>query len=487
DAASEQGYEGTVSFITEVVDLLLEYLHRINDPATRCWTFTTLTSCGEALSHCLEIPVEPRDLEQILSDCKETLKYAVKTGTRASSTSSRRALTSSPWLREWLTAATNTNMLFTYEIAPVFVLMEEVTLQKMREHIGWESGDGILAPGGSISNLYAAMVARYNRFPEVKMRGMRAVPELAMFTSKDAHYSVKKSAAILGMGMDSVYLVDTDNRCCPSTGAADRTRPQPRSGALLRQRHRRHTTVLGAFDPLDAIADVVRAGTGSGSTWTRPGAAACCSASDTATCWPGCSVPTRARDLLPERHIGLLQGCNGMQADYLFQQDKQYDVSYDTGDKSIQCGRRNDIFQSLAVLEGQGLREQVDYLIDLANYLCQQLRSVARLRDGDGETRLCQRVCFLVRAEKFRSMKPGTGEATAPSTSEGADDGERTTMVGYQPLGNLPNFFRMIVSNPAATEADIDFLLDCIEKYSAEIFDDQPDEAGIGGGGGPAQ
>lgn len=34
-----------------------------------------------------------------------------------------------------------------------------------------------------------------------------------------------------------------------------------------------------------------------------------------------------------------------MSADYLFQQDKPYDVSYDTGDKAIQCGRHNDIFK----------------------------------------------------------------------------------------------------------------------------------------------
>ena len=34
-----------------------------------------------------------------------------------------------------------------------------------------------------------------------------------------------------------------------------------------------------------------------------------------------------------------------MAADYLFQQDKHYDVSYDTGDKVIQCGRHNDIFK----------------------------------------------------------------------------------------------------------------------------------------------
>ena len=42
---------------------------------------------------------------------------------------------------------------------------------------------------------------------------------------------------------------------------------------------------------------------------------------------------------------GLLYECNKMSADYLFQQDKHYDVGYDTGDKVIQCGRHNDIFK----------------------------------------------------------------------------------------------------------------------------------------------
>lgn len=38
---------------------------------------------------------------------------------------------------------------FTYEIAPVFVLLEYVTLKKMREMIGWPggNGDGIFSPG----------------------------------------------------------------------------------------------------------------------------------------------------------------------------------------------------------------------------------------------------------------------------------------------------------------------------------------------------
>ena len=38
---------------------------------------------------------------------------------------------------------------FTYEIAPVFTLIEDVVLTKMRQLIGWSDGDGdgIFAPG----------------------------------------------------------------------------------------------------------------------------------------------------------------------------------------------------------------------------------------------------------------------------------------------------------------------------------------------------
>lgn len=39
---------------------------------------------------------------------------------------------------------------------------------------------------------------------------------------------------------------------------------------------------------------------------------------------------------------GLLHQANCLGATYLFQQDKFYDVNFDTGDKSIQCGRKGD-------------------------------------------------------------------------------------------------------------------------------------------------
>jgi glutamate decarboxylase len=98
---------------------------------------------------------------------------------------------------------------FTYEIAPVFVLMEEVTLQKMRKDVGWPDGegDGIFAPGGSIANLYAVLLARHKYWPDVKQKGLQSLPALVIFTSEQAHFSIKKAAAVTGIGTDNVITV----------------------------------------------------------------------------------------------------------------------------------------------------------------------------------------------------------------------------------------------------------------------------------------
>lgn len=39
--------------------------------------------------------------------------------------------------------------------------------------------------GGSISNMYAMNLARYQRYPDCKQRGLRGLPPLVLFTSKE--------------------------------------------------------------------------------------------------------------------------------------------------------------------------------------------------------------------------------------------------------------------------------------------------------------
>ena len=88
---------------------------------------------------------------------------------------------------EWINMLTvsSSSHRFTYEIAPIFILMEHIVLKKMRQCIGWQDeGDSILAPGGAISNLYAVMIARHKMFPEFKEKGLRSLPQLVLFTSE---------------------------------------------------------------------------------------------------------------------------------------------------------------------------------------------------------------------------------------------------------------------------------------------------------------
>lgn len=75
-------------------------------------------------------------------------------------------------------------LVYSFQHPPIPALPPQVTMKHMRDIIGYKNGDSILAPGGSVSNLYAALAARHKMFPEYKKKGLRALPgELVMFTS----------------------------------------------------------------------------------------------------------------------------------------------------------------------------------------------------------------------------------------------------------------------------------------------------------------
>ena len=44
-----------------------------------------------------------------------------------------------------------------------------------------------------------------------------------------------------------------------------------------------------------------------------------------------------------------------------------------------------------------------------------------------------------------------------------------TIMISYQPLGELPNFFRSIISNQAIQESDIDFMLSEMDRLGHDL------------------
>lgn len=89
----------------------------------------------------------------------------------------------------------------------------------------------------------------------------------------------------------------------------------------------------------------------------------------------------------------MLEQCHSANASYLFQQDKFYDVSYDTGDKSIQCGRKNDVLKLWIMWKNkgdEGFERDIDNQFECAKYLAQLVQE----REGF-ELMLEVRKCFF--------------------------------------------------------------------------------------------
>ncbi|KAF7248036.1 Glutamate decarboxylase 1 [Varanus komodoensis] len=459
---AKNGEEQTVQFLLEVVDILLTYVRKTFDRSTKVLDFHHPHQLLEGMEGFnLELSDNPESLEQILVDCRDTLKYGVRTGHPRFFNQLSTGLDIIGLAGEWLTSTANTNM-FTYEIAPVFVLMEQITLRKMREIIGWsnQDGDGIFSPGGAISNMYSIMAARYKYFPEVKTKGMAAVPKLVLFTSEHSHYSIKKAGAALGFGTENVILIKCNARgkIIPSDLEAKILEAKQKGYIPLYVNATAGTTVYGAFDPIQEMADIcekhnlwlhVDAAWGGGLLMSRKhrhklnGIERANSVTWNPHKMMGVLLQCSAILL---REKGILQGCNQMCAGYLFQQDKQYDISYDTGDKAIQCGRHVDIFKFWLMWKAKGtvgFESQINKCLELSEYLYNKIKNREEFEMVfEGEV-----------APKIKALMMESG----------------TTMVGYQPQGDKVNFFRMVISNPAATKSDIDFLIEEIERLGQDL------------------
>lgn len=114
---------------------------------------------------------EPDSDEELLRLANDTIKYSVKTGHPYFVNQLFSCVDPYGFAGQIVTDALNPSV-YTYEVSPAFILMEEVVLKEMRKIVGYANGDGdgIFCPGGSTANGYAISCARYNAFPEIKVK-----------------------------------------------------------------------------------------------------------------------------------------------------------------------------------------------------------------------------------------------------------------------------------------------------------------------------
>ncbi|KAG0351005.1 hypothetical protein BGZ54_003479 [Gamsiella multidivaricata] len=281
-------------------------------------------------------------------------------------------------LAELLLAGLNGNS-HVYHVSPVFTLMEIHVTRALARLFGLkgEFAGGLSCPGGSASNQLAMVTARNALFPEIKKKGYFPRPsiqeqeefrqqgyhcvgsaalstygKLIAFTSSAGHYSLEKSAVIMGFGTENIVGVP-----CDSYGAMI-----PSELERLIQEHialghtpffinaTAGTTVLGAFDPIRPCAAIAKKykcwlhvdGSWGGCTVFVPELAKTLldgtELADSITINPHKMLQTSLQcSLLLVQDSSIFARANALKANYLF-----HGQSHDLGDGTLGCGRRSD-------------------------------------------------------------------------------------------------------------------------------------------------
>ena len=271
------------------------------------------------------------------------------------------------------------NSMYTYKAAGAQIGVEKVILRKVCDMLGWDhKAEGTFAPGGSMTNYMAMVMARDNFDKTIKTKGVK--DSLIIYTSKESHYSIPKNAAFSGIGRDQVHYVATDDYGrMEVTKLAKAIEEDIKKGLKpMMINLTAGTTVLGAFDAIEPVVKLAK----THNIWVHVDGAYCGSV----------LFSNRYRSLIKgveqvdsfsfnaHKMLGTPLSCSiivtrdkkhlhesfSNDASYLYQTDHD---EFNLGKMSLQCGRRNDALKFWTLWKSvgsTGLEKIVDHQFDLA-------------------------------------------------------------------------------------------------------------------------
>jgi glutamate/tyrosine decarboxylase-like PLP-dependent enzyme len=138
--------------------------------------------------------------------------------------------------------------------APAAITIERTVIRWLASAVGCTGFSGSLTLGGSSANLMGLCMARESKAP-ANQSGVRGG---LIYCSTEAHMSIPKAAALLGLGHDAVRLIEVDE--------AFRMRTEELRHAITQDLQNGKlpiavvasvgTTATGSIDPLNTIADI---------------------------------------------------------------------------------------------------------------------------------------------------------------------------------------------------------------------------------------
>lgn len=376
-----------------------------------------------------------------------------------------------------LAASILNNGMAVFEMGPAASAMERAVLAYLARVLGLPaSAGGVLTSGGSVGNLTALLAARQAKAGfDVWREGLRNRAQLIVYVAETAHYSVSRALRILGLGDAGVAAIPVDERL--------RMRVDALEAAIARARHHGRrpiavvasacSTAAGAFDPIDAIADVCARE----DLWLHVDGAHGASLALSARHRDTLRGIERADSVVWDAHKMMLMpalvtavlfrdaqaGARAFsqEAGYLFDDAADSDAWSEIGRRTIECTKRMMSLKLYAALAAHGTRvfaEHVDAVCELARYLASGARARGLELLVEPE---CNIVCF---------RRPNvSGGVTAAVRSALLAEG-RFYIVQVHLASGL--WLRCTVINPLTTCADVDTMLDRVVSLYQEPRND---------------
>lgn len=271
------------------------------------------------------------------------------------------------------------NSMYTYKVAGPQVGIEQEIIRKSCDLVGYGSqSNGTFPTGGSMSNYMALVMARDSKDPECRFNGISK--SLVIYTSEASHYSNAKNASFAGIGKNNIRYISTDDegRMIPEKLEEQIIDDIDNGFIPTYVNATAGTTVLGAFDPIDMIADIAD----KYKVWLHVDGAYSGSVIFSAKNKHLLKGIHRSNSFSYNAHkmLGTPMTCSiilvndkkqlhdsfSNEADYLYQTDGD---DFNLGKTSFQCGRRNDALKFWTLWKSvgtKGLEQMIDHQFELA-------------------------------------------------------------------------------------------------------------------------
>lgn len=352
------------------------------------------------------------------------------------------------------------NSMYTYKVAGPHVGIEKQVIHNVCELAGYsKDSDGTFAPGGSMSNMMALIMARDSKNESVRAEGLSQ--SMTLYTSKESHYSISKNAALTGIGRNQVRLVDTNDKGEMIADHLDQLIKKDLIDGHIPffVNATAGTTVLGAFDNNEAISKVCK----KHNLWLHVDGAYCGgvifskkhkhlikglehSDSFSVNAHKMLGTPLSC-SIIVTQHKAQLHHSFSNEADYLYQTDGD---DFNLGKTSLQCGRRNDALKIWTLWKSvgtNGLEKIVNKQFEMAQIARDYINNHKDYTLYSFEDSIS--VCF-----NYKNISANKLCTHLYKNSE--------LMVGYGNFNNV-EFIRMVTINSLIEKQDVFRFFDTLE------------------------